>query len=156
VLNPERPVVIVAGPGTERESATRLGRIGFDQVVGYLQNGLESLTGRPDLTRTTERLGPDVAAARLRDGAVLIDVRGPGERAKSRIAGSLAIPLTQLEKRIAEVPRDRHLIVHCAGGYRSSVAASVLAAHGITDVSELAGGIAAWEQAKLPVEGPAA
>jgi len=156
VLNPERPVVIVAGPGTERESATRLGRIGFDQVVGYLQNGLESLTGRPDLTRTTERLGPDVAAARLRDGAVLIDVRGPGERAKSRIAGSLAIPLTQLEKRIDEVPRNRHLIVHCAGGYRSSVAASVLAAHGITDVSELAGGIAAWEQAKLPVEGPAA
>jgi hydroxyacylglutathione hydrolase len=156
VLNPERPVVIVAGPGTEKESATRLGRIGFDQVVGYLQHGLESLAGHPELTRTTERLGPDVAAARLRDGALLVDVRGPGERAKSRIAGSLAIPLTQLEKRIAEVPRDRHVIVHCAGGYRSSVAASVLNAHGIGDVSELAGGIAAWEQAKLPVEGPVA
>jgi glyoxylase-like metal-dependent hydrolase (beta-lactamase superfamily II)/rhodanese-related sulfurtransferase len=156
VLNPERPVVIVAGPGTEKESATRLGRIGFDQVVGYLQHGLESLASRPELTRTTERLGPDVAAARLRDGALLVDVRGPGERAKSRIAGSLAIPLTQLEKRIGEVPRDRHLIVHCAGGYRSSVAASVLNAHGIADVSELAGGIAAWEQAGLPVEGPVA
>jgi glyoxylase-like metal-dependent hydrolase (beta-lactamase superfamily II) len=156
VLNPERPVVIVAGPGAERESATRLGRIGFDQVVGYLQHGLESLAAHPELTRTTERLGPDVAAARLRDGAVLIDVRAPGERAKSRIAGSLAIPLTQLEKRIGEVPRDRHLIVHCAGGYRSSVAASVLAAHGLDDVSELAGGIAAWEQARLPVEGPVA
>jgi hydroxyacylglutathione hydrolase len=64
--------------------------------------------------------------------------------------------LTQLDKRIAEVPRDRHLIVHCAGGYRSSVAASVLAAHGLDDVSELAGGIAAWEQARLPVEGPVA
>ena len=125
-------------------------------MVGYLQDGLGSLAGHPELTRTTERLGPDVAAARVRDGAVLIDVRAPAERAKSRIGGSLAIPLTQLEKRIGEVPRDRHLIVHCAGGYRSSVAASVLAAHGIDNVSELAGGIAAWEQAKLPIEGPVA
>src|SRR5688572_6145839 len=77
VLRPDQPLVIVAAPGMERESATRLGRIGFDQIVGYLQGGLESLATRPDLTRTTERLGPDVAARRVSEGALLLDVRAP-------------------------------------------------------------------------------
>jgi glyoxylase-like metal-dependent hydrolase (beta-lactamase superfamily II)/rhodanese-related sulfurtransferase len=155
VLSHDKPVVIVAAPGTERESATRLGRIGFDQVVGYLQDGLASLSGHPELTRTTERLGPDVAAERVAKGAVMLDVRAPNERFDKRIKGSLAIPLTQLDARMNEVPRDRPVIVHCAGGYRSSIAASLLARSGVDDVSELAGGIAAWEQAKLPVEGAA-
>jgi glyoxylase-like metal-dependent hydrolase (beta-lactamase superfamily II)/rhodanese-related sulfurtransferase len=153
VLKPDHPVVIIAVPGREREAATRLGRIGFDQVVGYLQGGLESLASRPELTRTTERLGPDVAATRVGDGAVLLDVRAPNERFDKRIRGSLAIPLTQLEARMAEVPRDTPVIVHCAGGYRSSIAASMLTHAGMRDVAELAGGIAAWEQAHLPVEG---
>ena len=156
VLRYDKPVVIVAAPGTERESATRLGRIGFDQVVGYLEGGLESLARRPELTRTTERLGPDVAARRVGEGAVLLDVRAPNERFDKRIKGSVAIPLTQLAARLAEVPRDRPVIVHCAGGYRSSIAASVLALAGVDDVSELAGGIAAWEQAHLPLEGASA
>jgi len=156
VLRHDKSVVIVAAPGTERESATRLGRIGFDQVVGYLQHGLESLAGRPELTRTTERLGPDVAAKRIAAGALLLDVRAVGERAKSRIAGSLSIPLSQLEQRLSEVPRDRPVIVHCAGGYRSSIAASLLARAGIGDVSELAGGIAAWDQTHPPLEGASA
>ena len=153
VLRHDKPVVIVAAPGTERESATRLGRIGFDQVVGYLEGGLESLARRPELTRTTERLGPDVAAHRVGEGAVLLDVRAPNERFDKRIKGSVAIPLTQLAARLAEVPRDRPVIVHCAGGYRSSIAASLLAHAGVDKVSELAGGIAAWEQAHLPLEG---
>jgi len=156
VLRHDKPVVIVAAPGTERESATRLGRIGFDQVVGYLQHGLESLAGRPELTRNTERLGPDVAATRIAAGALLLDVRAVGERAKSRIAGTLSIPLSQLEQRLGEVPRDRPVIVHCAGGYRSSIAASLLARAGIGDVSELAGGIAAWDQTHPPLEGASA
>jgi glyoxylase-like metal-dependent hydrolase (beta-lactamase superfamily II)/rhodanese-related sulfurtransferase len=156
VLSPDKPVVIVAAPGTERESATRLGRIGFDQVVGYLQDGLASLSGHPELTRTTERLGPDVAAERVAKGAVMLDVRAPNERFDKRIKGSLAIPLTQLDARLNDVPRDRPVIVHCAGGYRSSIAASLLARAGVEDVSELAGGMAAWEQAKLPIEGAAA
>jgi hydroxyacylglutathione hydrolase len=156
VLQHDKPVVIVAAPGAERESATRLGRIGFDQVVGYLERGLESLAGRPELTRTTERLGPDVAAARLGEGAVLLDVRAPNERFDKRIKGSLAIPLTQLQSRMGEVPRGKEIIVHCAGGYRSSIAASLLARQGIDRVSELAGGIAAWDQAHLPVEGASA
>ena len=87
-------------------------------------------------------------------GAAILDVRAPGERAQGRIAGSLVVPLSQLEQRLGEVPaRPAACIVHCAGGYRSSIAASLLKRAGIADVSELAGGIAAWDQPHPPLEG---
>jgi glyoxylase-like metal-dependent hydrolase (beta-lactamase superfamily II)/rhodanese-related sulfurtransferase len=152
VLEGERAVVIIADPGRETESATRLGRIGFDNVAGYLANGLGALADRPELLRSTERLSPAVAAARATTGApLLIDVRTTAERAKGAVAGSLSIPLSQLPARMSEVPGSRPIIVYCAGGYRSSIAASLLARAGHTDVSEIAGGMTAWEQAGLAV-----
>jgi rhodanese-related sulfurtransferase len=84
-----------------------------------------------------------------------VDVRAPGERKQKRIAGSVAIPLNHLEERLAELPAGRPVVVYCAGGYRSSIAASLLQRQGLTDVSEIAGGIAAWEAAKLPIEADA-
>ncbi len=153
VLDRDHPIVIVADPGKEREAATRLGRIGFDHVAGYLQGGLSSVDGRDDLQSGTERLSPQVAAERLQTGTpVVIDVRGPGERAQRHISGDVSIPLTQLQRRIEEVPRDKPVIVYCAGGYRSSIAASVLQRAGINQVSEIAGGVAAWDNARLPLE----
>jgi len=79
-------------------------------------------------------------------------VRAPGERQQKRIAGSLGIPLTHLRERLSELPADRPLLVYCAGGYRSSIAASLLQRHGFAQVSEIAGGIAAWDAGKLPLE----
>ena len=154
VLSRDAPIAIIAEPGRESEAATRLGRIGFDHVVGYLKGGLESIQSRPDLTVSTERLSAPVAAERLENGAgaVAIDVRAPRERQQKRIAGSLAVPLNHLTEHLAELPRDRPLLVYCAGGYRSSIAASLLQSRGFDHVSEIAGGIAAWEAATLPVE----
>jgi glyoxylase-like metal-dependent hydrolase (beta-lactamase superfamily II)/rhodanese-related sulfurtransferase len=153
VLRRDRPIVIVADPGREIESAVRLGRIGFDHVAGYLKDGLRSLESRPDLTVTTERLSAAVAADRLaHDGAVALDVRTPDERAQKRLAGSLAVPLSRLAEHLAELPTDRPMVVYCGGGYRSSIAASLLQQHGFTHVSEIAGGITAWETANLPTE----
>jgi len=153
VLNHTQPIVIVADPGREVESAVRLGRIGFDHVVGYLADGLRSLEARPDLTATTERLSPAAAAERLASprAPIAIDVRAPREREAKRIEGSVSIPLNHLGERLGELPVDRPLVVFCAGGYRSSIASSLLQRHGRRDVSEIAGGIAAWESAGLPV-----
>jgi glyoxylase-like metal-dependent hydrolase (beta-lactamase superfamily II)/rhodanese-related sulfurtransferase len=152
ILSHERPIVVIADPGRESESATRLGRIGFDHIVGYLQDGLHSLAARPDLTASTERVSAPLAAERLAAGeALAVDVRGPGERAQKSIAGSVSIPLNHLAARSNELPRDRPILVYCAGGYRSSIAASVLQQQGFTSVGEIAGGIAAWEAASLPV-----
>jgi glyoxylase-like metal-dependent hydrolase (beta-lactamase superfamily II)/rhodanese-related sulfurtransferase len=154
VLDREHPIVIIAVPGRETEAAVRLGRIGFDHVIGYLQDGLQSLESRPDLTARTERLGAPFAAEILSSSAppLLLDIRNPREREQKRIATSTAIPLNHLTDQFGKLPLDRPLLVYCAGGYRSSIAASLLQRHGFTNVSEIAGGIAAWEAAKLPVE----
>jgi hydroxyacylglutathione hydrolase len=157
VLTHEQPIVIIADPGREHEAAMRLGRIGFDHIVGYLKDGLHSVRSRPELMRSTERVSAQVAAERVAASAgerapVLVDVRAPGERQQKRIAGSVGIPLTHLRERLSELPVDRPLLVYCAGGYRSSIAASLLQRHGFKQVSEIAGGIAAWDAGKLPLE----
>lgn len=154
VLDRDHPIVIVADPGRENEAATRLGRIGFDHVVGYLQDGLHSLQSRPELTATTERVSAPFAAELLASGQppLAVDVRTPRERLQKNIAGSVSVPLNHLAENLEALPKDRSLLVYCAGGYRSSLAASLLQRAGFDRVSEIAGGIVGWETANLPVE----
>ncbi len=154
VLDRKHPIVIIADPGRESEAAIRLGRIGFDHVAGYLKDGLQSLKSRPELTITTERLSAPFAAELLSSPQPpqVIDVRAPREREQKYIAGSLGVPLNHLVEKLETLPKDRRLLVYCAGGYRSSIAASLLQRNGFDHVSEIAGGIAGWEAAKLPVQ----
>ncbi len=153
VLDRSKLIVIVAEPGREQEAALRLGRIGFDHVLGFLQGGMAALTDRPDLVWPTQRTGVLIAAEELESAQppMLLDVRAPREWAMKHIAGSVNVPLNHLQERIDEVPRDRRIAVHCAGGYRSSIAVSILHQHGITNLIEIAGGLAAWDAAGLPV-----
>jgi glyoxylase-like metal-dependent hydrolase (beta-lactamase superfamily II)/rhodanese-related sulfurtransferase len=154
VLNRAHPIVIIADPGRENEAAIRLGRIGFDHVAGYLQDGMRSLESRPELTVKTERVSAPFAAELLssEQSPLAVDVRAPREREQKFIAGSLGIPLNHLVENIGMLPKDRALLLYCAGGYRSSIAASLLQKNGFDRVSEIAGGLAGWEAAKLPVE----
>jgi rhodanese-related sulfurtransferase len=153
ILDRIHPIVIIADPGRESESAIRLGRIGFDHIAGYLQNGLRSLESRPDLVAFTERLSVQFAAELLSSDQppLAIDVRAPRERAQKHIEQSVSMPLNRLVENLNTLPTDRSLLVYCAGGYRSSIAASLLKRGGFASVGELAGGIAAWEAAKLSV-----
>jgi len=153
MLDRTHPIVIIADPGRESESAVRLGRIGFDHVAGYLQNGLQSLESRPELVAFTERLSAQYAAEALasNEPPLAVDVRARREREQKQIGGSVHVPLNHLKEDQKTLPRDRALLVYCAGGYRSSIAASVLQGSGFGRVAEIAGGIAAWEAAKLPV-----
>ena len=156
LLNHTDPIVIIADPGRENESAVRLGRIGFDHIAGYLQGGLNSVGARPERVAFTERLSAPFAAELLesKEPPLTIDVRTPGEREQKFIAGSVSIPLNRLADNLKNLPKDRPLLVYCAGGYRSSIAASMLQGSGFSPVSEIAGGIAGWEAAKLPVQAP--
>ena len=154
LLNREQPIVLIANPGREQEAAIRLGRIGFDHIAGYLQDGVQVLEVRPELGQGTERKSPAAIAAELAspNPPLVLDVRAPKECQTKRIAGSLNIPLNHLAERLNELPNSRSIVVHCAGGYRSSIAASILQHHNFAAVTELTGGLAAWEAAKLPVE----
>ena len=153
LLDRSRPIVIIAEPGREREAALRLGRIGFDHIRGFLANGLAALANRPDLISTTERVSPNALSASVftQQPPLIVDVRNPREYSSKHIPDSVNIPLNHLEERLAELPRNRSIGVHCAGGYRSSIAASILQQHGIANLIEMTGGLAAWESAKLPL-----
>ncbi len=114
ILNRERPIVIIADPGGENEAAVRLGRIGFDHIVGYLTDGMLSLASRPDLTATTERVSAPLAAERLSGprAPLVVDVRAPGEYQQKSVHGSVNVPLNHLSERLADLPKDRPLLVH--------------------------------------------
>jgi glyoxylase-like metal-dependent hydrolase (beta-lactamase superfamily II)/rhodanese-related sulfurtransferase len=151
LLDPRQPLALVTAPGAERESALRLGRIGFDRVAGYLSGGMQALTGRADLLARFERIDPPEVFMRLKSGGIaMLDVREPGERENARVEGTLAIPLAQLEARMHELPTTGPLAVHCAGGYRSTIACSLLQRAGRAQLVDVRGGMAGWEQCGLP------
>ena len=149
VLDPARPVVLLAEPGREVEAATRLGRIGFDSVVGYLAGGMAQLDGAPELVERTERVTAGWLAEALASGdpPVVVDVRSEREWDERHIEGAVSLPLSRLAEGIVALPADRLLVVHCASDYRSSVAASLMALEGLRRTATLVGGLAAWEQA---------
>jgi hydroxyacylglutathione hydrolase len=153
VLDSAKPIIIIAEPGREQEAALRLGRIGFDHIKGYLRDGMQALARRQDLVWSTNRVSAPMLADELSstNPPLIIDIRTPREWSAGHLEQSINLPLSQLQSHISEVPRDRRIAVHCAGGYRSSIAAGILNQYGITNLIELAGGITAWEAAKLPV-----
>ena len=146
VVGPEQQVVVVAPQDREEEIVLRLARIGFDRVVGYLREPEGAFLDNPDrVVRASRVTAPELAAALEHpERVVVIDVRNSGELADGAIFHARHIPLAQLPRRLAEIPPGRPVVVYCAGGYRSSVAASLLRREGWSDVSDLLGGFAAW------------
>lgn len=147
VLDRAKPIVLVAEPGCEREAGMRLGRIGFDHLAGYLRGGMEALVSRPDLVAKTERMSAATLAEQLAGPTppTVLDVRAEKERNERAIPGSVHIPLPHLVERHQELKGREPVVVHCASGYRSSIAASVLERQGHHHVMDLVGGIEAWD-----------
>lgn len=153
VLDHQAPIVVVANQGKEEEAILRLGRIGYDNVVGFIEGGPPTFLFRPELVANFDRLSAYDLNNEMKSETApyVIDVRTEAEFADKRIQGTVNIPLNKLNKRINEVPRDRRLVIHCLGGYRSMIAASILAAHGYDNLTDLVGGINAWIEDSLPV-----
>ncbi|BBA33189.1 beta-lactamase [Methylocaldum marinum] len=148
LLERTRPIVLIAEPGLEQEAAMRLGRIGFDNVAGYLEGGMAALEQRPDLIRRTDRIAAPTLGERLASAQppLVLDVRTENEWQQKRIGDSLNIPLNGLAERSGELPRDRPIVVHCGTGYRSSIATSLLEGQGFDNTIDLVGGFNAWEK----------
>ncbi|MEW5812911.1 MAG: rhodanese-like domain-containing protein [Actinomycetota bacterium] len=147
------PLALIAYPGEEQEAALRLARVGSDNVVGYFSVDRSGVFPGElsDLVRTAPRVRVDQLERLLADDAVtLVDIRNPGEVASGSIPGAIHVPLAQLRFRLDHIPTGRPIVVHCAGGWRSSVAASLLRAEGFDDVSDLEGGYHAWADAHVP------
>jgi glyoxylase-like metal-dependent hydrolase (beta-lactamase superfamily II) len=146
VVPPGAEIVVVAPEGREEEMITRLARVGYDNVAGYLREPEAAFLQVPGEVERLSRL----TVAQLRDvldsgdAPAVIDIRNAGELAEGTIARAQHIPLAELPKRMQEVPDDRPVVLYCQGGVRSSIAASVLRRAGYGDVSDLIGGYEAW------------
>jgi rhodanese-related sulfurtransferase len=141
-------IVLVVDPGFELEAKNRLGRIGFDRVVGHLEHPFAVMADHPDRVRHASRMTATEFASRRSEviGLQLVDIRNPGEVEHGTIEGALTIPVGQLPNRLDELDASAPTVVYCAGGYRSSVAASLLRQSGFADVSDILGGYGAWEE----------
>jgi hydroxyacylglutathione hydrolase len=153
ILNDKNPIVVVAETGHQEEAIMRLGRIGFDNVVGYLKNGMDALENRPDLIRRIDRITANNLAAQRSspDPPIVVDVRTEREWTAGHIPDSINVPLNHFRERLNELPSDRSIVVHCEAGYRSAIAASLLSKTGRSDVMDMVGGFKAWTASKLPV-----
>ena len=149
MITPHSEIVIVADEGRTLEAKNRLARIGFDNVIGALGDPVRAMIENPDVVTRSSRL--DVEGLRLAMESVedlqLVDVRQPGETAGGSIEGAILVPLTRLNERLDTLDRSRPTIVFCAGGFRSSIAASQMIANGFSDVSDVLGGYGAWDAA---------
>ena len=148
VVKPDVDIVLVTDPGQELEGKNRLARIGFDRVIGYLAEPEKAMLDHPDQVQSASRLTAHMFGERAREVGDLqiVDVRNPGEAAAGMIPGAVNIPVGQLPDRVGELDPDAPTVVYCAGGYRSSVAASLLRQRGFGDVSDILGGFNAWDE----------
>ncbi len=149
IVHPGTPIVLVTEPGLEDEAKVRLARIGFDTVVGALESPDVAFATRPDVVERASRLTADELGERRRDvpGLQLIDVRNNGEVDDGMLDGARHIALPGLLDHLDELDPTMPTVVYCAGGYRSSIAASTLRAHGFSDVSDVIGGYGACRTA---------
>ena len=149
LLKLDAPIVLIVEPGKEHEAATRLARIGIDTAKGYLAGGIAALAGRGDVLQTSARTTAEELRKRIDAGEELtvLDVRTPGEWEGGHIDHAIHVPLIELPKRFAEVPRDRRVFVVCRSGARSGTAVSLLKQQGFDDVVNVAGGMNAFSGA---------
>jgi rhodanese-related sulfurtransferase len=146
---------MIAGEDPEhvRESQVRLARVGVENVAGYLTDGIAGwVEAGFELEYIPQITAQEFAELRKQepDWVLVLDVREPGELSGGVIEKSVRIPLGELRSRTAELDRERLLLVHCKGGYRSSIATSLLRRAGFRDIANLIGGFDAWKTAGLP------
>lgn len=149
VVQPGAAIVLVCETGREVESKNRLARIGFDNVVGHLGEPAAVFVTAPDEVAISSRLTVEQfdQARNSVAGLQVVDIRQPGETGTGVIDGAILIPLTLLNQQLSRLDASKPAVVYCAGGYRSSIAASKMMAAGFADVSDLLGGYGAWETA---------
>jgi len=152
MLDLERPVLVLAEAGKEEEAVVRLGRIGIDSVIGYLDGGMPTLADHEDSVQSSGTINVDELAERLDRGEDLfvLDVRSPTEFENGHIDGAHHLSLIELPERIAEVPANREVYVICRTGARSSTAISMLMAAGLQQLSNVRGGMSRFAEHTSP------
>ena len=136
----EQPILLVTPPGKEADTIMRLSRVGFDNVLGYLEGSFASWQKADKEVDILRSVSAQVLEQKINESALVFDVRKPGEYDSEHIENVPSIPLDFLNEHIAEFPKEDDFYLHCAGGYRSVIASSILKARGFHNVIDVAGG----------------
>jgi glyoxylase-like metal-dependent hydrolase (beta-lactamase superfamily II)/rhodanese-related sulfurtransferase len=139
----KQPILLVTPQGKEEDTITRLSRVGFDNVIGYLDGSFASWQKADKEIDTLQSVSAAILEGEISKNAVVFDVRKPGEFESEHVKIAGSTPLDFLNQHISEFPKKGNFYVHCAGGYRSVIAASILKARGFHNVIDVDGGYAA-------------
>jgi hydroxyacylglutathione hydrolase len=151
IVDVKQPLLLVTEAGKEEEAITRLSRIGFDNVLGYLAGGLDAWEKAGKETDSVNRITAEEFAAQVKIGEnKIIDVRRESEYAAEHIEDAYSMPLAYLNNWVKDINPQEHFFMHCAGGYRSMVAASILQARGYRNFTEVEGGFNAIAKTNVP------
>lgn len=151
IVDVKQAIALVCEPGTEEEAITRLSRVGFDKVIGYLEGGFEKWKAKGLETDSVNRITPEEFAGRFSKDAKVIDVRKEAEFAAEHIEDAYNAPLDGIAGWAGSLAEEEgHFFLHCAGGYRSMIAASILNSRGIRNFTEIAGGFNGIKKTSIP------
>jgi rhodanese-related sulfurtransferase len=143
-------ILLITYDNKVEEAITRLSRVGYDGVIGYLEGGFNAWLNANKPIETIERENADALAIQYSQKPLIIDVRKKSEFDSEHIIGALNIPLNQINLHLAKIPKSQHFFLHCAGGYRSMIAASILKQRGWNNFTEIRGGFAELAKTSLP------
>ncbi|MDY3316152.1 MBL fold metallo-hydrolase [Riemerella anatipestifer] len=149
IVDVKQPLLLVCEEGSVEEAITRLARVGFDNVVGYLKGGFESWKNSGKEIDTIKRISAEAFASEYHKDTKVVDVRNIGEYSAEHIEDALSRPLMEINDWAKELG-DTHFYIHCAGGYRSMIASSILNSRGIRNFTEVDGGFAKIKETSVP------
>jgi len=150
VVDVKQPIILVAPAGREEEAVTRLSRVGFDNTMGYLQGGIDAWEEAGKETDTVNSVAVEQFADGIQKKPVAVfDVRRPSEFQAEHLEEAQSTPLSQLNGHLSAFPKEENFYVHCAGGYRSMIAASILKSRGYHNLIDVAGGFGAIQKTAL-------
>lgn len=139
----KQAILLVTEPGKEEESIIRLSRVGYDNTIGYLKGGLEAWKTAGKEVDTVSRITAEEFAKRYQAQPLVFDVRKKSEYDSEHVVGAVNVPLNRISQELAQFPKDKPFILHCAGGYRSMIAASILKQRGWDLFVDVEGGFGA-------------
>ena len=143
-------ILLVAPEGKEEETITRLSRVGFDKVLGYLKGGITSWKNAGFETDSIESISPEEFSNQLTPSSLVVDARKPSEYEAEHVENALNIPLDSVNENFQSVPKDKTFFLHCAGGYRSVIMASILKSRGIHNLINIEKGMSGIRQTNVP------
>ncbi|MFN3849719.1 MAG: MBL fold metallo-hydrolase [Spirosomataceae bacterium] len=147
----KQEILLVTDEGKEEETITRLARVGYDFTIGFLEGGFEAWKAAGKDYETVDRISAEEFAKRFKaENPLVFDVRKKSEFDSEHIEGAINIPLNAINNHLAEIPKDKPFILHCAGGYRSMIAASILKQRGWDNFVDVEGGFAAISKTDVP------